>query len=63
VGWHDDCEPDPTIASLSIGESRKFKIKHKISGKTTDFNIMSLNYGATLLCSFYPKEKTARSKI
>ena len=33
MGWHSDDEPelgpDPLIASLSIGETRKFRMRHR----------------------------------
>ncbi|SEK66001.1 DNA-N1-methyladenine dioxygenase [Colwellia chukchiensis] len=36
VAWHSDNEPElgtaPTIASLSLGASREFQLKHKASG-------------------------------
>ena len=37
VGWHSDDEPElggnPVIASVSLGGTRAFKLKHKISGE------------------------------
>lgn len=37
VGWHSDDEPElgtnPVIASVSLGASRDFKLKHKITGE------------------------------
>jgi alkylated DNA repair dioxygenase AlkB len=43
VGYHDDLEDnledDPYIASLSLGATRKFKIKHKKSKKIIDIEL------------------------
>ncbi|ASD66158.1 alpha-ketoglutarate-dependent dioxygenase AlkB family protein [Pseudoalteromonas piscicida] len=40
MGWHSDDEPElgltPTIASLSLGATRKFKIRQKVSHSVTD---------------------------
>ncbi len=40
VGWHSDDEPElgkhPQIASLSLGETRKFAMKHKATGEKFD---------------------------
>lgn len=40
MGWHSDDEPElgltPIIASLSLGATRKFKIRHKVSHCVTD---------------------------
>ena len=37
MGWHADNEPElgsnPVIASLSLGESRRFDLKHKLTGE------------------------------
>lgn len=52
VGWHSDDEPElgmaPFIASLSLGETRRFKLKHKHrkDAKTTAFD---LEHGSLLL--------------
>jgi len=50
-GWHSDDEKelgnDPVIASLSLGASRKFKLKHKFD-KTINHDI-SLGHGSLLL--------------
>ena len=49
-GWHADDEKElgknPTIASISLGQSRRFQIKHKIDKKTLTLN---LNSGDLLL--------------
>ncbi|MDO3387145.1 alpha-ketoglutarate-dependent dioxygenase AlkB [Gilvimarinus sp. SDUM040013] len=38
VGWHSDNEtelgPEPTIASVSLGETRRFSLRHSATGKT-----------------------------
>ncbi|PCK32012.1 alpha-ketoglutarate-dependent dioxygenase AlkB family protein [Pseudoalteromonas piscicida] len=40
MGWHSDDEPElgptPVIASLSLGATRKFKIRHKSNQSVTD---------------------------
>ncbi|GEK08195.1 alpha-ketoglutarate-dependent dioxygenase AlkB family protein [Pseudoalteromonas peptidolytica] len=40
MGWHSDDEPElgatPVIASLSLGATRKFKIRHKNTHEVTD---------------------------
>jgi len=45
IGWHSDDFPQigkrPAIASLSLGSTRKFKLKHKESGKTADYELES----------------------
>lgn len=37
MGWHTDNEPElgnnPVIASLSLGETRRFDLKHKLTGE------------------------------
>lgn len=52
VGWHSDDEPElgvnPTIASLSLGESRDFQLKHKI---TKEKLTIPLKTGGLLLMS------------
>jgi alkylated DNA repair dioxygenase AlkB len=41
IGWHADDFPqigkDPAIASLSLGGTRTFKLKHKRTGNTFDY--------------------------
>lgn len=53
MGWHRDNEkelgPDPTIASLSFGESRPFYLRH-IKNKT-DKVCIDLHHGSLLLMS------------
>ena len=43
IGWHADDFPqigtDPAIASLSLGSTRTFKLKHKLNGKTFDYKL------------------------
>lgn len=45
MGWHSDNEKQlgdkPIIASLSLGQSRKFSIKHKSSGEKIDLILQS----------------------
>lgn len=45
MGWHSDNEKQladkPIIASLSLGQSRKFLIKHKSSGEKIDLILQS----------------------
>jgi alkylated DNA repair dioxygenase AlkB len=45
IGWHSDNFPQigerPAIASLSLGSTRKFKLRHKVSGETFDYNLQS----------------------
>jgi alkylated DNA repair dioxygenase AlkB len=53
VGWHSDDEPDlgvnPTIASLSLGATRRFLIRNKNDRKLSgEFN---LSHGSLLVMS------------
>lgn len=52
VAWHSDDEPElgaePTIASLSLGASRNFKIKRKSDGKVWT---ITLGHGDLLVMS------------
>jgi alkylated DNA repair dioxygenase AlkB len=45
IGWHSDNFPQigkrPAIASLSLGSTRKFKLRHKNSGETVDYQLES----------------------
>ena len=45
MSWHSDDEvqlgEQPIIASLSLGQTRKFSLKHKISGEKLDLNLQS----------------------
>jgi len=43
MGWHADDEPDmgPIIASLSLGATRKFRIRHTSSRETRAFSLAS----------------------
>lgn len=51
MGWHADDEPElgqnPVIASLSLGMTRKFMLKHK-KDKALKYNIL-LNHGSLLI--------------
>lgn len=44
VGWHSDNEvelgPTPTIASLSLGAPRVFKLRHVATGITFDYELL-----------------------
>jgi alkylated DNA repair dioxygenase AlkB len=54
MGWHSDDEPElgpePTIASLSLGETREFQLKHKIR-KDLPLSRISLTNGSVLVMS------------
>ncbi len=45
IGWHSDDFPQigkrPAIASLSLGSTRKFKLRHKESSETIDYQLES----------------------
>ena len=45
IGWHADNFPQigerPPIASLSLGSTRKFKLKHLETGRTVDYQLAS----------------------
>lgn len=45
IGYHADDSPEigerPAIASLSLGATRKFKLRHKASGETFDYQLES----------------------
>ena len=45
IGWHSDDKegipPRSAIASLTLGSRRKFKLRHKASGKTFDYELKS----------------------
>jgi alkylated DNA repair dioxygenase AlkB len=45
IGWHADNYPQigtrPAIASLSLGDTRNFKLKHKATGATFDYRLES----------------------
>ncbi|MGR9105962.1 MAG: alpha-ketoglutarate-dependent dioxygenase AlkB family protein [Gammaproteobacteria bacterium] len=45
LGWHADKErelgPDPTIGSVSLGATRTFRIRHRLSGDTYDISMES----------------------
>jgi alkylated DNA repair dioxygenase AlkB len=50
VGWHADNEPglgrDPVIASLSLGATRRFQLKHRGSGERV---ALDLTHGSCLI--------------
>jgi alkylated DNA repair dioxygenase AlkB len=43
IGWHSDDFPQigkqPPIASLSLGSTRRFKLKHKETGQINDYDL------------------------
>ena len=45
IGWHSDSFPQigarPAIASLSLGSTRRFKLRHKATGETFDYDLES----------------------
>lgn len=70
LSWHDDDEPelgeDPTIASVSFGETRSFQFKHKsrkelnpVSVSLTDGSLLIMK-GATQRFWVHQLPKTAR---
>lgn len=50
VGWHADDEPElgpaPIIASISLGDTRRFRIRHRDSGVVAD---VELDHGSLLV--------------
>jgi alkylated DNA repair dioxygenase AlkB len=50
MGWHADDEPElgaePTIASLTLGEARRFELRHKINKQKLR---LSLTHGSVLI--------------
>lgn len=72
VGWHSDDEPelgrDPVIASLSLGETRTFKLKHKTNRHEKPRAIdlphgsLLLMAGATQRCWLHAIEKERSPK-
>jgi alkylated DNA repair dioxygenase AlkB len=52
AAWHSDDEkelgPSPSIASVSLGETRLFHLRHKVTGETTK---IELTHGSILLMS------------
>ncbi len=54
MGWHSDNEPElgvePTIASLSLGDSRDFLFKHR-SEKSLGIRRITLTHGSLLVMS------------
>jgi len=45
IGWHSDSFPQigprPAVASLSLGSTRRFKLRHKASGEVIDYDLES----------------------
>lgn len=43
VSWHSDDEPElgknPTIASVSLGATRRFELKHKVTGEKVSLDL------------------------
>jgi alkylated DNA repair dioxygenase AlkB len=43
VSWHSDDEtflgPDPEIASLTFGASRRFQLRHKVTGERQEYQL------------------------
>ena len=50
MGWHSDDEPElgdePLIASLSLGATRRFRLRHRARGETLD---LDLDHGSLLI--------------
>ena len=69
MGWHSDNEkeltPEATIASLSLGSSRKFSFKHIESKKTLSLMLQSgrllLMKGRIQQCWLHQLPKTKKS--
>jgi alkylated DNA repair dioxygenase AlkB len=71
MGWHADQEPElgenPCIASLSLGQARRFRLRHNRSGETLDLRLHSgslLLMGGALQHHWrhcVPKAKAAQS--
>ncbi len=72
-GWHSDDEPelgvDPVIASLSLGGSRDFHLRHKTTGEkfsiALEHGSLLIMRGATQRCwqHHIPKRAKANSRI
>ena len=45
IGWHSDSFPQigarPAVASLSLGSTRRFKLRHKATGEVVDYELES----------------------
>ncbi|MBQ0756958.1 MAG: alpha-ketoglutarate-dependent dioxygenase AlkB [Amphritea sp.] len=54
MGWHSDDEPElgknPVIASLSLGQSRRFLLRHRFDKKISQQELL-LNSGSLLIMS------------
>lgn len=69
MGWHADDEtelgPHPVIASLSLGSSRRFKLRRRDRGAAKDIDLpggsLLIMYGASQRCWHHCVPKTARS--
>jgi alkylated DNA repair dioxygenase AlkB len=52
MGWHADDEPElgpePVIASVSLGATRRFRLRHRTSGET---RALALEHGSLLVMS------------
>lgn len=68
VGWHADDEPEngtePTIASVSLGATRRFDFRHRESGTTVSAN---LEHGSVVVMSGLSQacwvHRIARTKV
>ncbi|WP_036800342.1 alpha-ketoglutarate-dependent dioxygenase AlkB family protein [Photobacterium marinum] len=70
MGWHRDNEPElgvqPVIASVSLGESRRFILKHMETKQKLEFNLESgsllVMAGNTQQCWVHSVPKTRKPK-
>ena len=68
VGWHSDNEacngPEPTIASVSIGATRRFDLRHRETGETIKIQLRSgsllVMAGKSQQCWVHQVAKTKR---
>ena len=68
VGWHSDNEacngPEPTIASVSLGETRRFDLRHRETGETIKIQLRSgsllVMAGKSQQCWVHQVAKTKR---
>lgn len=69
MGWHSDNESElgrnPTIASISVGSSRTFQLKHRITSKRIDLELEdgSLLIMAGAMQHFWQHALPARKRI
>jgi alkylated DNA repair dioxygenase AlkB len=69
MGWHADDEPelgrDPVIASVSLGATRRFKLRHRRRKTVTSLDLghgsLLAMAGATQQCYVHAVPKTARA--